>query len=63
MRYSTGRQVSFRGCVDTVFFAAVDLGHPADGFRNALLVQFALLAAFLLLSPFFPPPGPPGTPR
>jgi EmrB/QacA subfamily drug resistance transporter len=38
----------------TIFFAAVDLGHPADGFRNALLVQFALLAVFLLLSPFFP---------
>jgi EmrB/QacA subfamily drug resistance transporter len=38
----------------SVFFAQVTKGDPGQGFRNALLVQGALLLAFLVLSPLFP---------
>ena len=38
----------------TVFFAGVALGNPAEGFRNALLLQMVFVVAFLALSPFLP---------
>ncbi|AUI57269.1 MFS transporter [Amycolatopsis sp. BJA-103] len=36
----------------TVFFA--DIAHPAEGFRDALVVQTVVIGLFLLISPLFP---------
>lgn len=38
----------------SAFFAAVTLGQPGEGFRNALLIQGALVIVFLAISPLFP---------
>lgn len=38
----------------STFFAAVVLGKPGEGFRNALLIQGALVIVFLVISPLFP---------
>jgi hypothetical protein len=36
----------------STFFAAVTIGEPGKGFRNALLIQAALVSVFVAVSPF-----------